>query len=65
MDSSSKEQKLIKRLLEIIDKVLQLHTNTKRAIKKVQAKLERIFKEKEVHFQKRDLVFYFDKVLAV
>ncbi len=34
MDSSSKEQELIERLLEITDKVLQLQINTRRAIKK-------------------------------
>src|SRR6266540_2978145 len=40
MDSLSKGQELIERLLEIIDKVSQLRTNARRAIKKVQAKLE-------------------------
>ncbi len=34
MDSPSKGQELIKRLLEITDKVSQLRTNTKRVIKK-------------------------------
>ena len=39
--------------------------NAKRAIKKAQAKLEKTFKGKEIKFQKGDLVFYFNKVLAV
>ncbi len=50
MDSSSKGQKLIERLLEIINKILQLQTNTRRVIKKAQAKLKEIFKRKEVKF---------------
>src|SRR6266496_850088 len=64
MDSPSKGQELIERLLEITDKVPQLQTNARRAIKKVQTKLEEIFNKKEVKFQKGDLVLYFDKVLA-
>ncbi len=64
MDSPSKGQELIKRLLEITDKVLQLRTNARRAIKKAQAKLKETFNKKEVKFQKSDLVLYFDKVLA-
>src|SRR6266542_2465330 len=64
MDNLSREQELIKRLLEITDKVPQLRTNAKRAIKKAQAKLEKIFNKKEVKFQKGDLVLYFDKKLA-
>ena len=64
MDSLSKGQELIKRLLEITNKVPQFRTNAKRAIKKAQAKLEETFKGKEVKFQKGDLVLYFDKVLA-
>src|SRR6266545_4362117 len=64
MDSSSKGQELIERLLEITDKVPQLRTNAKRAIKKAQAKLEETFNKKEVKFQKGDLVLYFDKALA-
>ena len=43
---------------------MQLQTNAKKAIKKAQAKLKETFKEKEVKFQKDDLVLYFDKVLA-
>ncbi len=64
MDSSSKGQKLIERLLEIMDKVPQLRTNARRAIKKAQVKLEETFNKKEVKFQKGDLVLYFDKALA-
>ena len=64
MDSSSKGQKLIERLLEITDKVLQLRTNARRAIRKTQAKLEETFNKKEVKFQKDDLILYFDKVLV-
>ncbi len=64
MDSSSKGQELIERLLEITEKVSQLRTNARRAIKKAQAKLEKTFKGKQVNFQKGDLVLYFDKALA-
>jgi len=65
MNSLSKGQELIERLLEITDKVPQLRTNARRAIKKAQAKLEETFNKKEVKFQKGDLVLYFDKALAV
>ena len=65
MDSSSKKQELIERLLEITNKVSQLQTNAKRVIKKAQVKLEETFNKKEVKFQKGDLVLYFEKVLAV
>ncbi len=64
MDSLKKGQELIERLLEITDKVSQLRTNARRAIKKAQVKLEKIFNKKEVKFQKGDLVLYFDKALA-
>ncbi len=64
MDNPSKGQELIKRLLEITDKVSQLWTNVRRAIKKAQAKLKETFNKKEVKFQKSDLVLYFDKALV-
>jgi len=64
IDSLSKGQELIERLLEITDKVLQLRTNARRAIKKAQAKLEETFNKKKVKFQKGDLVLYFNKALA-
>jgi len=64
MNSPSKGQELIDRLLEITDKVSQLRTNARRAIKKAQAKLEETFNKKEVKFQKGDLVLYFDKALV-
>ncbi len=64
MNSLSKGQELIKKLLEITDKIPQLRTNVRRAIKKVQVKLKETFKGKEVKFQKGDLVLYFDKALA-
>ena len=64
MDSPSKGQELIERLLEITDKIPQLRTNVRRAIKKVQVKLKETFKGKEVKFQKGDLVLYFDKALV-
>ncbi len=65
MDSPSKGQELIKRLLEITDKILQFRTNARKIIKKTQAKLEKTFKGKKVKFQKGNLVLYFDKALAV
>ncbi len=64
MDSPSKGQELIERLLEITDKVSQLRTNARRAIKKAQTKLEETFNKKEVKFQKGNLMLYFDKALA-
>ncbi len=64
MNSSSKRQELIERLLEITDKVSQLQINARRAIKKTQTKLKETFNKKEVKFQKGDLVLYFDKALA-
>ncbi len=64
MDSSSKGQELIEKLLEITDKILQFQINARRVIKKTQVKLEETFKKKEVKFQKSDLVLYFDKALA-
>ncbi len=64
MNSLSKGQELIKRLLEITDKVLQFWINARRAIKKAQVKLKEIFKGKEVKFQKDDLVLYFNKALV-
>src|SRR6266508_4168406 len=64
MDNPSKGQELIERLLEITDKVSQLQTNARRAIKKAQKKLEETFNKKEVKFQKGNLVLYFDKALA-
>ncbi len=64
MDSLSKEWKLIKKLLEITDKIPQLRTNARRAINKAQAKLKKTFKGKKVKFQQGDLVLYFNKALA-
>ena len=53
------------RLLEIIDKVLQLRTNAKRAIRKVQHQLDEKFHKDETTFKKGDLVWYYDKAKAL
>ena len=50
IDYRSHKESIIKRLLEITDKVPQLRTNARRAIKKAQVKLEKIFNKKEVKF---------------
>src|ERR1044071_10239314 len=56
------QQTLVERLLEITDKVPQLHTSVRRSIKMIQEKLEEKFEEnKETKFQKGELVLYFDK----
>ena len=52
MDSSSKGQELIERLLEITDKVPQLRINARRAIKKAQAKLEKTSIKRRLSFKK-------------
>ena len=58
IDNLSKGWELIDRLLEITDKVSQLQTNARRAIKKTQVKLEETFNKKKVKFKKEDLVLY-------
>ncbi len=53
MNNLSKGQELIKKLLDIINKILQLRINIKRAIKTAQIKLEKAFKKKKGLFSKR------------
>src|ERR1043165_4516025 len=53
------------RILDIMEGVLQLRTNAKRAMRKAQKKIEEKFQEKGTQFQKGDLVLYFKKAEAM
>ncbi len=66
MDYGRYGSSIMKRLLEIIEKILQLREAAKRAIRKSQAELDRKFeKMKTQKFQKEDLVWYFNKPAAI
>ncbi len=57
---------IMERLLEITEKISQLREATRRAIQKSQAELDRKFEEIKIQiFQKKDLVWYFDKLAAM
>src|SRR6266536_4872416 len=57
---------IMERLLEITEKVSQLREAARRAIRKLQAELDRKFEGmKTQEFQKGDLVWYFDKPAAI
>jgi len=57
---------IMERLLKITEKVSQLREVARRAIQKLQAELDRKFEEmKTQEFQKGDLVWYFDKPVAM
>ncbi len=57
---------IMKRLLEITEKILQLREAVRRVIQKLQVELDRKFERmKTQEFQKRDLVWYFDKPVAM
>ena len=49
------------RILNIIEGVPQLRTNTKWTMRRAQEKLEEKFQGDRVQFQKRDLVLYYKK----
>ena len=62
MDYRKHGSSIMERLLEIIEKISQLREATRRAIQKSQAELDRKFEEIKIQiFQKKDLVWYFDK----
>ena len=66
MDYGKHEGSIMKRLLEITEKVLQLREAARRAIWKSQAELDRKFEGLKIQeFQKEDLVWYFDKPAAM
>jgi len=66
MDYGKHGGSIMKRLLEITEKVLQLREVARRVIWKSQAELDRKFEEmKTQEFQKGDLVWYFDKLAAM
>ena len=66
MDYGKHGGSIIERLLEITDKVSQLRKATRRAIRKSQAELDRKFEGmKTQEFQKGELVWYFDKPVAM
>ncbi len=66
IDYEKHEGSIMERLLEITKKVSQLREATRRAIWKLQAKLNRKFEGmKTQKFQKGDLVWYFDKLAAI
>ena len=57
---------IIERLLEIMEKIPQLREAARRAIQKAQAELDRKFEGKsQQSFQKGELVWYFDKAVAM
>ena len=66
MDYGKYEGFIIERLLKITEKVPQLRETAKRAIRKSQAELDKKFQGiKTQEFQKRNLVWYFDKLAAM
>ncbi len=57
---------ILKKLLEITEKVPQLREAARRVIQKLQAELNKKFKEMKIQkFQKEDLVWYFNKPAAM
>ncbi len=66
MDYRKYEGSIMKRLLEITEKIPQLREAARRAIRKSQAELDRKFEGLKIQeFQKGDLVWYFDKSAAM
>src|ERR1043165_7268513 len=55
----------MERMIDIMEGVPQLRTNAKRAIKKVQQKIEEKFQNEETKFKKGELVLYFKKTKAL
>ena len=52
MDSPSKGQELIKKLLKITDKVLQLQTNTRKELKRLKQNWRKLLKERKLNSKK-------------
>src|SRR6266540_1123528 len=66
IDYGKHEDSIMERLLEITEKVPQLREAARRAIQKSQAELDRKFEGIKIQeFQKRELVWYFDKPAAM
>src|SRR6266540_3160370 len=66
MDYRKHGGSIMERLLKITEKVLQLREAARKAIQKSQAELDRKFEGMKIQeFQKRDLVWYFDKSAAM
>src|SRR6266498_4066591 len=66
MDYGKHGGSIMERLLKIIEKVLQLREAARRTIQKSQAELDRKFEGMKIQeFQKEDLVWYFDKPVAM
>ena len=66
MDYEKHGGSIMKRLLEITEKVSQLREAARRTIRKSQAELDKKFEGmKTQEFQKGDLVWYFDKSAAM
>ncbi len=66
MDYGKDGGSIMKRLLEITEKMPQLREAARRAIQKSQAELDRKFEGIKIQeFQKGDLVWYFDKPAAM
>ncbi len=66
MDYGKYGGSIMKRLLEITEKVPQIREAVRRTIRKLQVELNRKFEEmKTQKFQKEDLVWYFDKLAAM
>src|ERR1044072_4127531 len=55
----------MERMIDIMEGVSQLRTNAKRAIKKVQQKIEEKFQNEETRFRKGELVLYYKKAEAL
>src|ERR1043166_5884074 len=64
MNKPSKAKTLVERLLEIMEKVLQLRGSARKTIKEAQDKLNQAFGSYKQIFAKGDLVLYFDKTAA-
>ena len=60
-----KDMTYIDRMINIMEGVSQLRTNTKRAIKKAQQKIEEKFQNEGIKFRKGELVLYFKKAEAL
>ncbi len=66
MDYGKYGGSIVERLLKITEKVPQLREAARRAIRRSQAELDRKFERmKTQEFQKGDLVWYFDKPVAI
>ena len=63
--NNQEDMMYIKKIIDIIEKVLQLRINAKSVIKKTQQKIEEKFQNEGTKFKKRELVLYFKKAEAL